>query len=183
MKNSIHAFLLKSCMVVAMLAVLFFSVNSGSTVYSAEDNFSAEIVNAHNRYRTELNIPGLEWSDELAAHAKKWSDRLAARGGRTIEHAPASERGNEGENIWWGTSGYYSLTQMVDGWGSEKKYFRYGTFPDVSTSGNWADVGHYTQVIWRDTTKVGCGKSTAGGADILVCRYSPPGNYMGRKPY
>lgn len=176
-------FLLKTVPVLAMFIASVFFLNSGSNNLAADGSFSAEIVNAHNRYRTELNIPGLAWSDELAAHAKKWADHLASLGGGTIMHASAAERGNEGENIWSGTAGYYSLTQMVDGWGDEKQYFRYGTFPDVSTSGNWSDVGHYTQIIWKDTKMVGCGKSSSGGYDILVCRYSPPGNYMRRKPY
>ena len=166
-------------MLMVMSAVFYYS----SSGLIAEDTFAGEITAAHNKYRSELGIEGLKWSDVLAAHAQKWANHLASLGGRTLMHAPASERGNEGENLWMGSAGYYSLTQMVDGWGAEKKYFVYGTFPNVSRTGNWADVGHYTQVIWKDTKEVGCGKSTAGGYEILVCRYNPPGNYMTMKPY
>ncbi len=182
MKDTL-AFLIKSGIVFIMLtvtcAVFYYS---GDTLVAGE-SFSGEITGAHNKYRIELGIEGLRWSDTLAVHAQKWSDHLASLGGRRIMHAPASVRGNEGENIWMGTAGYYTLKQMVDGWGGEKKYFVYGTFPNVSNTGKWSDVGHYTQVIWKDTKEVGCGKSTAGGYDILVCRYSPPGNYMNKKPY
>lgn len=142
--------------------------------------FVDTVLSAHNRYRTELNLPPLQWSNELAQNAQGWADELAARGGRRLEHSQGT---GEGENLWMGTSGYFSYDDMVTGWGDEKQYFRPGTFPNVSTTGNWADVGHYTQIIWRDTTHVGCGLSTAGGNDILVCRYSPPGNYSGRRVY
>ncbi len=182
MRNSIWAFAFKSLFVMMTPFVLFFVAGTWNGLV-ADESFAADITKAHNKYRAELGIPDLKWSDDLAAHAKKWSDHLASLGGKKISHAPADKRKGEGENIWWGTTGYYSFTQMVDGWGDEKKYFVYGTFPDVSSSGNWADVGHYTQIIWKDTTEVGCGLSTAGGYDILVCRYSPPGNYMKRKPY
>lgn len=144
------------------------------------DAFVNEMLAAHNRYRAELDLPPLQWSDELAQNAQGWADELAERGGRRLEHSQGS---GEGENLWMGTSGYFSYNDMVTGWGDEKRYFRPGIFPNVSTTGNWADVGHYTQIIWRDTTHVGCALSTAGGNDILVCRYSPPGNYSGRRVY
>lgn len=142
-----------------------------------------EILSAHSKYRSELKLPPLAWSDTLAAHAQEWANHLAGLGGHSLVHSSNTKRPEEGENLWLGTSGYFSYTQMVDSWGSEKKYFVYGTFPRVSNSGNWADVGHYTQMIWRDTLEVGCAVATAGGNDILVCRYSPPGNYIGQKVY
>ncbi|WP_297086863.1 CAP family protein [Thermoleptolyngbya sp. C42_A2020_037] len=146
----------------------------------SDEAFVDTMLASHNRYRTELNLPPLRWSDQLAQNAQGWADELAARGGRRLEHSQGT---GEGENLWMGTSGYFSYDDMVTGWGDEKRYFRLGTFPNVSTTGNWADVGHYTQIIWRNTTHVGCALSTAGGNDILVCRYSPPGNYSGRRVY
>ena len=182
MKDTL-AFIIRSGIVYIMLLIISAVFYYSSDSLSAGESFSGEIITAHNKYRTELGMEELKWSDLLAAHAQKWADHLASLGGRSLMHSPSSERGNEGENLWMGSAGYYSLTQMVDGWGGEKKYFVYGTFPNVSRTGNWADVGHYTQVIWKNTKEAGCGKSTAGGYDILVCRYSPPGNYMSMKPY
>jgi len=51
------------------------------------------------------------------------------------------------------------------------------------STGNWADVGHYTQMIWKNTTAVGCAVATGGGMDPLVCRYSPSGNFIGQPVY
>ena len=45
-------------------------------------------------------------------------------------------------------------------------------------------VGHFTQVVWKDSIKLGIGKAT-GKIDKLFCtwvvgRYSPAGNVMGK---
>ena len=55
-----------------------------------------------------------------------------------------------------GTRGAFSPEQMVGNWIAEKAHYRHGQFPYVSRTGNWADVAHYTQVVWRGTTHVGC---------------------------
>ncbi len=138
-----------------------------------------EILAAHNKYRQEVGVPDLTWSPTLAAHAQAWADQLASTG--KFEHS--TDPHGEGENLAKGTAGSYSATQLVDMWGGEKQNFQPGTFPDVSTTGNWMDVGHYTQLVWRDTTQVGCGLATGGGSAVLVCRYSPPGNYEGEPVY
>ncbi len=169
--------LLALILITSVMIINLFSEDE-KNLTAVQDASIKEILDAHNKYRAELNIPPLKWSDELAKHAKAWADRLA--GERRMYHSSGT---GEGENLWMGTSGYYSLTQMVDGWGGEKRYYRDGTFPGVSSTGNWADVGHYTQIIWRNTTEVGCAKSTGGGNDFFVCRYSPPGNYMRQKVY
>ncbi len=72
---------------------------------------------------------------------------------------------------------------MAQTWADEKTYFTYGTFPDVSTDGNWADVGHYTQMIWSGTTRSAApGHRTARGT-ISSAAYSPAGNVIDEKPY
>jgi hypothetical protein len=153
--------------------------NLNSQVVAQNRGGAAEILNAHNKYRQEVGVPPLQWSNSLARDAQEWANYLASQGGN-LEH---SQNTGQGENLWGGTAGAFSYTQMVDGWGSEKRYFVNGTFPNVSSTGNWYDVGHYTQIIWRNTKAVGCGVARGGGNDILVCRYSPPGNYQGQKVY
>jgi hypothetical protein len=138
-------------------------------------SFKEEILNSHNKYRAEVKVPPLQWSEDLAASAQQWADRLAQTG--TLKHSKA------GENLAQGTTGAFSVTQLVDMWGAEKKFFRKGTFPNVSSTGNWADVGHYTQVIWRNTTEVGCGLARGNGKDVLVCHYNPAGNFQGQAVY
>jgi hypothetical protein len=139
-----------------------------------------EILTAHNSYREEVDVPPLTWSDDLASHAQEWADHLASIGGHKLPH---SKKAGEGENLWLGTSGSFTNTQMVDEWGEEKQYFVGGIFPDVSSTGNSKDVGHYTQIVWRNTKEVGCAIASAGGNDILVCRYSPQGNFHDEPVY
>ena len=54
---------------------------------------------------------------------------------------------------------------MVGSWIDEKRAFRPGVFPNVSRTGNWDDVAHYTQLIWKGTTRVGCAIQPAGRWD------------------
>jgi hypothetical protein len=78
--------------------------------------------------------------------------------------------------LWMGSRGAFSVEAMVGGWSSEKRYFTRGIFPNNSNTGNWADVGHYTQMIWPTTQRVGCAIASTPRTDYLVCRYSPAGN-------
>jgi hypothetical protein len=64
----------------------------------------------------------------------------------------------------------------------EKKLFREGVFPDCRVN-RTAVVGHYTQIVWRNTQSVGCALVGNGRTDFLVCRYSPAGNFYGERPY
>ncbi|MUG94122.1 hypothetical protein F7734_17695 [Scytonema sp. UIC 10036] len=134
--------------------------------------FAEEILNAHNKYRAEVGVQPLQWSNDLAASAQQWANHLAQTG--KFEHS------RSGENLALGTTGAFSVTQLVDIWGNEKQHFRNDIFPNVSNTGNWQDVGHYTQVVWRNTTFVGGGLARGNGNDILVCHYNPVGNFSGQ---
>ncbi|MGD1907079.1 MAG: CAP domain-containing protein [Leptolyngbyaceae cyanobacterium] len=153
------------------------------TAPASTDAFTQELLAAHNQYRTAVGATALTWSPALATTAQQWADQLAANGG-SLAHSDRSQRNGAGENLAaGGPPDAYSLTDLVDLWGAEQQYFISGLpFPAVSTTGNWADVGHYTQIIWRNTTEVGCGVAIGGGQEILVCHYNPPGNVTGQQP-
>ena len=151
--------------------------NNGATLVANNDsaNIAQEVLDAHNRYRSEVNVPTLKWSDALANSSQQWANHLAVNG--IFEHSDNQEIG---ENIWKGTSGTNSVTKMIDSWGAEKKNFTPGVFPDVTTGG---EVDHYTQMVWRNTTEVGCALASSNGYDYLVCQYSPSGNYLNQAVY
>jgi hypothetical protein len=96
-----------------------------------------------------------------------------------FQHSERKARAGTGENLWMGTRGAYSVETMVGNWASERRLFVPGTFPNNSRSGNWEDIGHYTQMIWPTTTRVGCALASNASTDYLVCRYSPAGNVDG----
>jgi len=142
-------------------------------------NLSTRLLAAHNQERAAAGVPPLQWDPALAASAAGYGPALAASG--RLDHAPEAVRQGQGENLWEGTRGVFSLESMVADWASERRWFRPGTFPNVSTTGNWADVGHYTQIIWPGTTHVGCAVHQGPRSDFLICRYSPAGNVQGQR--
>ena len=131
----------------------------------------------HNRERAEVGVPPLRWDPALAAAAAAYGPQLERLG--RLEHSPRDGRNGQGESLWMGTAGAYGVEEMVGGWVGEKRLFRPGIFPAVSSSGQWSDVSHYTQMIWRSTERVGCALHRAPRWDFLICRYSPPGNVVG----
>lgn len=141
------------------------------------------ILNEHNKYRSAVNVPALQWSSELEQDAKQWAAYLAIIGGKKLIHADSEIRKGQGENLWRGSAGYFSHEKMVQTWANEKKHFRAGVFPNVSQTGNGYSVSHYTQVVWKDTARVGCAQARAGGNDLLVCRYDPAGNIQGQRVF
>jgi uncharacterized protein YkwD len=131
----------------------------------------------HNAERDALGLAPLRWNPALARDARVWAEDLAAR--RAFHHAPDLLRIGQGENLWRGTARRYQAWQMIDLFLAERRDFRPGIFPDVSATGRWSDVGHYTQIIWPETQEVGCALAANARDEVLVCRYWPAGNVLG----
>jgi uncharacterized protein YkwD len=144
-------------------------------------NFADRVLARHNRERVAMGIAPLQWDQQLAGAAQDWANHLAATG--RFEHAPERANDPEGENLWAGTKGAFTLERMVDAWIREKRYFTPGLFPNNSATGSVEDIGHYTQLMWRDTGEVGCALARGQVEDVLVCRYSDAGNYIGERPF
>lgn len=133
-----------------------------------------EIVDTHNRLRAEVNVPPLTWSAELAGYAQEWADYLSET--NSFGHSSGNDRSGAGENIAAGSS----VGQMLGLWADEKDDYNGST----GSCRSGRVCGHYTQMVWRNTTEIGCGIAphrTYGG--VMVCNYSPPGNYVGQRPY
>ncbi len=151
--------------------------NTGSKV-KKEDAVTA--LRFHNKVRKDVGAPPLQWSVEAAAFAQAWAEKLAANGCK-IQHRPYSGTWAQkyGENIYF-FSGNATPLMASNAWYNEIKEFTYGKLERNS----WAKSGHYTQMVWRTTTKVGIGiASCPSGASIIVANYDPAGNFMGDKPY
>lgn len=150
---------------------------SGSSGVSYEqDPFAARLLELHNSERAAVGAPPLQWNGTLAEHAQQYANELARTG--QLAHAPREGR-TERENVSQGRGGW-SADKLARNWIAEKRNFVAGTFPNVSRTGNWYDVGHYSQIIWPTTVAVGCGMASGRGGSWLVCRYSPGGNRDGR---
>ncbi len=125
-----------------------------------------------------MGVQPLAWDPVLAQGAAAYAQQLAATG--AFQHSDRRCRPGVGENLWTGTRGAFSPEHMIGNWGSEKRWYQAGTFPNVSSTGRWDEVAQYAQIIWRGTTSVGCAVASARGRDFLVCRYNPAGNVDGR---
>lgn len=143
----------------------------------------AAMLAAHNQWRSKTGVPALKWSNDLTASAQKWADQLA-RSGCKMKHST----GKYGENIYWagaaqrsdGTSSVQQIIDQnaVDAWGNEVQDY------DYASNSCHGVCGHYTQVVWKSTTEVGCGMAVCSDkGQLWVCQYTPRGNMVGEKPY
>ncbi len=173
----------------AIVGALVIAATAGASAANAErergwtervgkGSFSDRLLAAHNDERRRVGVPDLRWSAKLAAEAQAHAKKLSKQ--NALVHASRTERGGAGENLWAGRAGFYSAEEMIEGMVNEKRHFKRGQFPQVSKTGQWRDVGHYTQMIWRETTEIGCAVVPGGGNDWLVCRYWPAGNIYGK---
>ncbi|MEZ5656923.1 MAG: CAP domain-containing protein [Sphingobium sp.] len=170
----------RSC-IARMVALAATPLIMGAAAPVVPNDFNTRLLNAHNAERGLLGLDAMKWDPKLAASAQKWADYLAATG--RFEHAAQMPGNPQGENLWAGTAGYFSPEAMVGAWAEEKQYFKAGRFPDNSTTGDISDVGHYTQMVWRDTGRVGCARAKNGQEEFLVCRYARAGNWYGESPF
>jgi pathogenesis-related protein 1 len=123
-----------------------------------------EILDAHNTRRAQHCVAPLAWSEELAAAATRVAQSCIFR-----------HSGNGfGENLFIGTTGFFSPTDVVSAWYSEERRYSY------LLSRFTRRTGHFTQMVWADTREVGCAMAVCGGNDLWVCNYSPNGNVRGR---
>ncbi|KAI8338423.1 CAP domain-containing protein [Chlamydoabsidia padenii] len=120
------------------------------------------ILSSHNQYRAKHRAPDLKWNYSVASFAQRWTNRCV------FEH---SDNPSYGENI---AMGYDTWDQAVDAWYSEVKMYNYNN-PGFSGS-----TGHFTQVVWKETTEIGCGFTDCNGRKIYSCNYQMPGNYQDR---
>jgi pathogenesis-related protein 1 len=162
----------RSLIIIAALACVLHLHNANAELTNVEIKV---LLTQHNSWRAKFNMPPLVWDATVAAVAQAWADQIAATG--RFEH---SQDGRYGENLWGGTAGSFPIASVVDGWGNEQDNY------DVSTNTCAEDkeCGHFTQVVWWNTTKLGCGKATRGdGNDAVVCNYDPAGNFNNQNPF
>ena len=162
-------------------------------IYNGGVDLKSMVLAVHNRERAAVGVPPLVWNDTLAIGAKTWAEHLATL--KVIDQSNAHSSGyvpgyQYGESI--ATGGHNTtvpVARNMQGWIAEKNNYHGGPI----TATNAGQISHYTMMVWRTTTSVGCGTASGGpndyrGSDILVCRYSPGpthggGNVFGENPY
>ena len=144
----------------------------------------AGILAAHNEVRAAHGQAPLTWDPDLAAIAAAWVAQcvdVTPPTGLVDHNDGRSDTYPEyvGENIY-ASSGTADGPGAVASWASEEAEYNY----DANTCSGVC--GHYTQIVWGSTTKVGCALGTCAGlaySSTVVCDYAPGGNYVGERPY
>ncbi|XP_062190630.1 pathogenesis-related protein 1-like [Phragmites australis] len=142
----------------------------------AAQNSPQDYVDLHNAARTDVGVGPVSWDDTVAAYAQSYAKQR--QGDCALEHSS----GPYGENLFWGSAGAnWSASNAVGSWVSEKQFYDYDS--NSCTAGQMC--GHYTQVVWRDSTAIGCALAVCdnNGGVFIVCSYNPPGNVLGQSPY
>ena len=162
------------------LAVGVAALCAAAVAQERRPDLAAEMVGDHNGLRASLGLPPVTWDPELAGHAQAWADELAATPG--LHHSAHASRPGEGENLARIDGGRTSATDLFSGWAREGAQYRYGPL-NCADPGGLSRTGHYSQIVWRGTRRIGCAVAYGERNEVLVCRYGPPGNICGQRPY
>ncbi|KAK0413703.1 hypothetical protein QR680_006950 [Steinernema hermaphroditum] len=125
------------------------------------------------------NMYKLQWDCNLERIAQNWANRCQ------FQHS----RSNLGENLYASgppTNNDGPARDASASWWDELREIgigRYSANFRFSNSVSSRGVGHYTQMAWARTTKLGCGHAKCSRMNIVVCNYSPAGNYVGQQIY
>ncbi|CAO1948859.1 unnamed protein product [Urochloa humidicola] len=144
----------------------------------AAQNSPQDFVDLHNAARAEVGVGPVSWDETVAAFAKSYAAESANDCG-----AVHSVETDYGENIIVGGPGYdWSASDAVGYWVAEKQWYDHGNNSCSAPEGEYC--GHYTQVVWRDSTTIGCARAVCSDDSVfIICSYNPPGNYIGESPY
>ncbi|KAM0264155.1 hypothetical protein ACHAQJ_000901 [Trichoderma viride] len=158
---------------------------------SSGSNYQSAIVNEHNIHRANHSAPALEWDDTLAGFAQ------ITAAGCVFAHDMTEGGGavSYGQNLAsWGSTGDISGLQIeagrrgiTDQWyNDEIENWTYYGLSDPPSGSDLDAWGHFTQLVWKSSTKVGCATVQCPSGSVLsmpswytVCNYGPPGNFGG----
>ncbi|WEW61373.1 hypothetical protein PRK78_006863 [Emydomyces testavorans] len=151
---------------------------TASSQYTSDEDFKAAVLNASNDVRSQHNASALTWNNTLSAYGSDWAKQCRWK------HSGATS----GENL---ATGYPNVTAAIAAWAAERKDYHF----DHPNFGH--DTAHFTQLVWKSTVSVGCGRFDCGSADpghqhpdghsdekratgwYIVCEYFPRGNVIG----
>lgn len=155
-----------------LFAILLMYSSLSTSYVALAQNTPQDILLVHNEARAEVGVGPLRWDETLMAYGRSYADKRVDD--CELEHSG----GPYGENL---AENYDNMdfTDAVKYWVSEKSHYDHDSNKCVKD-----ECLHYTQVVWRDTTHVGCARAKCkNGWMFVICNYSPPGNVEGQKPY
>lgn len=162
------------------------------------------ILSAHNGIRGKYGVGPLQWDNSLSDLAKQWADTCywghwssnQTKQALGTEYFPPPRQMGENLSIWSDPAS----TSLAGQQGTQLWLNEEGEFDCNTGQCKPGGVcGHWTQMLWKDTQRVGCAlrtcpdgihpkswpSSVAGGKNLkyFVCEYDPPGNFTGQRPF
>ncbi|KAF3919985.1 Helothermine [Arthrobotrys entomopaga] len=146
------------------------NTDTGASAYVAEADYKDAILKMHNEARALHGAGPLTWSSELANFGMKHTPDCEYK----HTSRPDLDAAVFGENIHCINKAFDMVEKAKTGWYDEElaKY-------DFSKQGFSMATGHFTQIVWKATTEVGCSVKKCGDWSFLKCNYKTPGNYPG----
>jgi len=163
------------------------------------DAFRTTVLNDHNTLRRTLvtasNMIELTWDSNLETVAQDFVNAATSGGhnsARTTQYAALGGSGYVGENWYSGSPSDAAVKWATFVWpvswggnGCSEQQNYWATY-ELSTNGQshqscaGGTVGHYTQVLWATSARLGCGYRSGIGT---ICNYAPGGNVGGYTNY
>lgn len=136
----------------------------------------SEWVRLHNAARRRMGVPPVSWDDTVAHYARSYANER--REDCMLAHSPEAGK-RYGENIAGGRR-RLTAAEAMDEWVSEGRWYDCR----ANTCAKGEICGHYIQVMWSETTKIGCARVECDDnyGVFITCNYSPPG-IKGKRPY
>ncbi|MFM6158532.1 MAG: CAP family protein, partial [Sphaerospermopsis kisseleviana] len=118
------------------------------------NTFRNTSLSRHNGYRATHRSPALTTSSSANTTAQSWAQYLATNG--LFQHSSSTQRNNAGENLYvFYTTGSIDAATLANNavktWYDEVSKYNY------SKPGFSAATGHFTQIVWKSSTQLGCG--------------------------
>merc|ERR1719219_1296137 len=133
-------------------------------------SFQQGELKKHNEYRALHGAPAMTLDAQACKQAQNWANHLAKTG--KFSHSGVQ---GYGENLYM-TSGSYATGSATKDWYDEIKHYNFKN-PGFSMK-----TGHFTQLVWKSSTKFCIAKATGSQGTVVVANYSPAGNMMGDFP-
>ena len=133
---------------------------------------TTEVVEHINAYRQKHQVGDVTWDETVAKYSQDWAEYLAATG--RFEHTTDYLYGENLAMTWGGVSHTEAVKIATDMWYSENAWY------DYNNPGFSMETGHFTQLCWKGTQRIGAGVAKGGSGNlIIVMNFDPPGNWLG----
>jgi uncharacterized protein YkwD len=166
---------MRACLAGLTIFLFLISTTHAFTKQSQRLSLATQFLAPHNAARSALRLRPLVWDAKLTRYAQWYANQ------RRFDCALEHSNGPYGENIFWGSGDGWTASQAVTAWISERQWYNYWS----NSCAGGEECGHYTQIVWSSTRRVGCARVTCyeGRGVFMTCNYDPPGNYIGERPY